>query len=366
MFRKARWELTPLCILLVIAARLAIVVFAASHRLYPGDDGVLYDDTATSYAFSFWSHRDWSLISWGWGTNNYALYAGALYSVFGPHRLALLIFNSALAGVGSFLFLGVLLDRYPKAHPALRLLTVLDPSMLWWTSIYHKDPLMYFFLALTVRGIHRAMSGLKPTAAFWGIGLMLFIRPQIAAIVLLAMLIGYGWYKTVALMLASFATAFFWLGGWGYYTTLLEGISYGGSALTIQENPLLQIPYGLVAAAFRPFPWEPGPASLRVAAIYGILTTLAILLIAWRLGRTHYALSSPFRRFLAAYCVGLTIFVGLLAANLGTIARERTQLTPFLWLLLASLSAYPILRTALIQRRIHQLPLGRRIASAGR
>ena len=111
--------------------------------------------------------------------------------------------------------------------------------------------------------------------------------------------------------------------------------STGGTSDFTPINPFSPagLPLAIVTVNFRPFPWEAGGLLPAVAALEGI-ALLATLLVNWR------GILAGLRRWrsngMVILAVGsfLSISVILSAlSNFGLLARERTQVLPFLFML---------------------------------
>lgn len=369
--RRPRWSLTPIIVVCVIFARLAVVLILDSRPLL--EDTELYHGAGVHFISVVHSGQTAPevLEEWGGGTHYYGLFTAWFYFLFGAHPLFVMLFNSAVAGLGSFMFLGILLDRYPRAHPVLKLLTVLDPTMIFRTSCHTKDPLMFFFFALaasgfsgilrgrrtasllyllSIAGIYAIRPHLLPGVIFGGFaGLVVYRRSQPFSDLLArawhAVLLFAAIVACVALLVVVITVP--WETIVTAYSGLLTGLATGGSALSIPElasvaDVVGQVSRGIVAVLFRPFPWESGSLSFHVASIYGIVISVVVLLVFREvILRGKHPFRAPFQAFLVVCCASLTIVFAGLAANLGTLARERVQLTAFLWLLLAAVSTSP-------------------------
>ena len=372
LWRSPRWHLTPFAVLCVIFLRLTVVTILVSRPMT--EDATLYHEAAVHYAQVI--HAGGSpprvLEGWGIGVESYGLLTGWFYSVLGPNPLWIMLFNTTLAGIGSFIFLGIILNRYPGAHPLLKLLIVMDPSMLFWTSIHGKDPIMFFCFALATRSFGGMLRGRK-SAPFWYVAALVpivLIRFHLVPGVIFAGFAGLrAWHKkhpwpnwqTRTAYAISSTVVIFMIAALvfvaltiplqtiiSYYSTLIMSITYGGSALDLPEVTSIggifsHVASGIIAVLFRPFVWESGSLPFRIAALYEFLVWAAILPILARimLRRRDKLVASPLPLFFAI-CGGSTLLVlAALAANVGTIFRVRVQFTVFFWLLLAALSSSP-------------------------
>jgi hypothetical protein len=116
-----------------------------------------------------------------------------------------------------------------------------------------------------------------------------------------------------------------------YIRVWSEGSSYGGSAFT---PPDMTTPLGLLLAIpsvlFRPYPWEIHNLAALAA---GIESLVLLALLIWK----RKALALPFRLPPDPFVIFLVLevlFTLLLLntmGNIGLLARQRTQLLPFLF-----------------------------------
>lgn len=111
----------------------------------------------------------------------------------------------------------------------------------------------------------------------------------------------------------------------------------GGGSSYEPQNPftLLGAITAPVTVLFRPFPWE----AHNVQAMFASLESLLWLGLFWHRrrifgARLHSSRGDPWVAFALVYSA-IMIVALTIAANFGIIARQRTSLLPFLWILFA-------------------------------
>jgi hypothetical protein len=255
-------------------------------------------------------------------------------------------------------------DRYRYAR-----LIFLWPSLIFWPSSIGKEAWMMLTLGVAMVGAARVFTRRSGgyTLLVLGLGAGSFVRPHVALIALLAF--------SFALMIGrrhTEATHFATPAGVAKVAGLVVALLLGGVLVTrTQElldptdtqnvsltstgnqvqaqtaegnsqytpsDPKTPVGYvvGSVTVLFRPFPFEANGLEALMAAAEGL--ALAVLVArSWRRLRSiprrlrdepYYALALAF--------VPIFIYGFASVANFGILARERVQLLPFLFVLLAA------------------------------
>jgi hypothetical protein len=113
-----------------------------------------------------------------------------------------------------------------------------------------------------------------------------------------------------------------------------QGDGYGSSHSTWTANPLA-FPVDVYTVLFLPLPFQVTSSTQAIAALEN-LSILALIAFSWRslVGVPRQLKESPFVAMCLVYCL---VFLYLFAAlgNVGLLARERTLLFPFLFVLFA-------------------------------
>lgn len=353
-----RIYLTFIIVLCCIFARGLLITFTYDHL---HDDAAMYDEIGGHSAWSTLHDRP-NDTGLQFGTDSYARLTGFIYVIFGHRPAVMMVLNSALALLGSYIFYSLVWALYPRANIATKALMFLDPSMLFWTSIHGKDPLVFFLIAACCGSFYKIVKGGNKfvyayLAALAGLCL---IRPQVAILIALAGLIVLLKYKNPAMKIAFFISiisaasmAALILIVYSSDVSLLEqlatlvgGLATGGSAIGA-GNAIMSwgdfawhVVEGIIAVLFRPFPWESSSPSLIAAALYRIPVAIAELLVfAYFFVKRKNRYFHPFAKFAGIYCLLLIMFMAIITGNLGTLDRARVQLNPLIWLLLAARSS---------------------------
>jgi len=122
-----------------------------------------------------------------------------------------------------------------------------------------------------------------------------------------------------------------------------EQSSTGGSEFinTRPKSPG-EYPDALMTVLFRPFPWEASNAQALVAAIEGTVLLFLFVLSLPRLARLPRTMFQvPYVMFALSY-TAMFVFAFSAVGNFGIITRQRTQVFPFVLVLLA----IPLAKTA--------------------
>ncbi len=251
-------------------------------------------------------------------------------------------------------------DRLRYALPLFLL-----PSMLFWPSGLGKDAWMLFTLGLAANGGARLLAdrrgGLILLAA--GLGGQLLVRPHVAVLVVAGLGIAYvirrrpvrvatlGPIKSVLIwsilglavvLVIAQVQRFFGLDEFtadSVDATLAEssrrtGQGGSGFATSVGGSPL-HIPRAVLTVLYRPFPFEAHNFQSLLAAAEGALLLL-ITVLAWR--RLRRIPGQLRRHPYIALCLVYTLLFCYAFGhfqNFGILTRERVQVFPFVFVLLA-------------------------------
>ena len=96
-----------------------------------------------------------------------------------------------------------------------------------------------------------------------------------------------------------------------------------------------EFPLALVTVLFRPFPWEAGNAQALVASLEGLVLLVLVVLALPRLVRLPAFMARvPYVTYAVVFSL-LFVFAFSSISNFGIIARQRTQVFPFVLVVLA-------------------------------
>jgi hypothetical protein len=298
------------------------------------------------------------------GTEGMSYLTGLLYTILPPSLPGSYLFFATLAFTGSVFYYRAFLGAYPQLKPNLyRFVIFFLPSVLFWPSSLGKDAWIFFssgFIAYgLVQYIRQArLSGLLLT----GLGLFLIgvIRPPVAAMITLAVVITYlvqgmrtakqfvGGVLVVGfgIFIYQFSTEYLlstkglpevsWSGLQKFYEYQQQQTYSGGSRFApVVLLTLLGPIYAVVTVLFRPFIWEANNPQILVTALESMLW----LGLFWShrrtfLTRIRLMTKDPWLAFVAVYSI-IMIFSLTTIANFGLLARQRLMFLPFLWMLFA-------------------------------
>jgi hypothetical protein len=365
----------------LLVARVATVLVATLfiepyYLSATGLDAELYHAFGMQVAQTLQLNGSLPLADLYWGVKSYSIFTGVCYLLFGTSRLAVKFLNTGIAAGGSIFFYKAYVLYYGRTSKPLRLLLFFSPSLLYWSSIHGKDPLTFFALGLGFWGTAEfgKRGSRKGYLTCLLAALCLFlIRPHIACVYLgalsmvfivrslsarraLATRLASISCLVLALLAANFAVHDYLQDLASSPEAILERVSTQHAALdtgnTALEVPSLvgweaiaaYLPYGAATVMFRPFPWESGGVFFRLTSLEQLVLTAAEMtfIVFLLLGFLKHStrgkrLSVPraptdvLTVFVAAYWIGFVLLFTYMAGNLGTLAREKIQLAPFIW-----------------------------------
>lgn len=292
---------------------------------------------------------------------------GVFYFVTGPTFVGAWIFWSWLAVLGGLAFYKAFVTALPNGSRRwFALLVFFSPTMLMWPNALGKDALIAFALGLAAYAVALlSRHGLGIRTVVWlavGFGATFLVRPHVAAIasvgVTAAVLLRpiRAGVLTPIIRLASFAAVIILAivvvrvsasylsvelsveGVTGFFETQQEQSEQGGSAFEgtggFPATPSA-IAVAIVTVLFRPFPWE-GGSFLGVALGLEGMALMALLLYRWRsvLGAVWEARRHSYLAFVTIYALIFLIAFSAIS-NFGILSRQRAQLLPFIFVLLA-------------------------------
>ena len=301
------------------------------------------------------------------GTGGMRYLTGLVNVLTNSNEFATFLVFAWLSFIGCYLFYRAMVIALPDADlHRYALLIFLWPSMVFWPSSIGKDGWILFTLGIASVGAARVLVRRPGGYAFLVVGLLLasIVRPHLAVIAVVAFAISLliGRRTTVAtravtpgsvakvaglvILLAVGAVLANRLGDFldandidGIDNALEANVSRtGDEGTSVFDAPDPQNPLGYAEAAvtilFRPFVFETSGVEQFVTALEAVF--LAGLAIAsWR-----RLVSVPFRLrrdpyvAYATFMVLMFIFLLGTIANFGILARQRTQVMPFLFVLL--------------------------------
>ncbi|MFN8024860.1 MAG: hypothetical protein U0W40_00450 [Acidimicrobiia bacterium] len=342
-----------------------VVRFAATYyRFTHAADGATYHDVGAKLAESY-RHLDFS-VDTGFpipGTGGMRMIAGITEVFTNGNSFATFLVFAWLGFFACYLFYRAFVTALPEAdHKRYALLIMLWPSLVFWPSSLGKDCWLLFTLAIASLGAAKVYHRKPGGYTLLAIGLVLgaVVRPHVMLMLAIAfgvgLLVGRRADRPGAITpsaVGKVAGLVILLALGGYLATrtadlldtgdinsaLSENVtrtSEGGSSFT-PANP--QNPIGYVQATVtvlvRPFPFEARGLESLVASAEA-MGMLVLAGFSWRRLRSipRRLRSEPYITLALSYMF-MFIFAFGTIANFGILARQRSQLIPYLFVFLA-------------------------------
>jgi hypothetical protein len=244
-------------------------------------------------------------------------------------------------------------------------LVLLWPTLVVWPSSLGKDCWLLFTLGIAALGAARVLVRVRGGYLLLGIGLVAgsFVRPHVSLMFVIAfgvaLLVGRRTERADAItpaVVAKVAGLVVLLALGGYLVTktgdLLDTADLGSVNTALSQNasrtgeggsafdaPDPRTPLGYLEAAatisFRPLPFESNNAQSLVASLEAF-AFLVLCVASWRrlVGVPRRLRSEPYVSLAVAYVLMFFFAFGTIA-NFGILARERSMLMPFAFVLVS-------------------------------
>lgn len=299
-----------------------------------------------------------------WGTQFIYFFTGIIYSIIGPTLYGGFLVYAIIAFLGSYFFYMAFRVAFPQGNRQLyAILVFFFPSILFWSNGIGKDALIFLCIGLFAYGCaqltRNQFQGFLPLAL--GLLGVIYIRPHIAMILSLPLVLvflarGVGRGATGAVisvigLLAVGGFAWFLLPQFMVYVNINE-LSFGGVTSGLQHiqslsfiggsafqnvdisNPL-NFPLAVVTILFRPFPWEANNLLAIAQSFEGVIFIGLVLWQVKSLGKAiASSLSNAYILFILIYIIAFIIAFTAIQ-NFGWLARQRTMMLPFFFMLMA-------------------------------
>lgn len=299
------------------------------------------------------------------GTGFVQLLTGVVFTLTGPSSLAGFLVFSWFGFWGLYLFYRAFVTAFPDGD-RLRyaLLAFFVPSLLFWPSSIGKEAWMTLALGLAAYGTARVLNrsgGYLLLAT--GVAAAGMVRPHVALLICVGLLVGYLHRPAAgpasparpvlqvaglaALLVASLAVlneteAFFGVTEEGaaaadeVFEEVQERTTQGGSEFRpVTVRSPVDVPVAAVTVLFRPFPSEAHNPQSLAAALEGVLLLgLAVASTGRLLRLPRTAWRRPYVLFAAVYVLLFVVAFSNIG-NFGILTRQRTQLLPLFFVLLA-------------------------------
>lgn len=285
-----------------------------------------------------------------------------LYALIGPTMLGGFLAFAMAAFTGTWLFYRAHRIAFPDGHHRLYfLLLFFLPAMWFWPSSIGKDALIVFGLGMATYGLaqlNRRFSVAAAIEVLAGGGIAYVVRPPVAAIFVVAAVVGFlirpgghrspfsrpvAWLVAGPFVVAGLILLVRQTGEYLFQERNVQTIGEylehsrenlsGGSQFSapIPESPA-GIAQATVTVLFRPFPWEVGSPLGVLAGVEGLIV-LGVFAVRLRAG-----IRAILTRWRGGTIVAVVISAGGIIvaltgiANFGLLLRQRAQLLPFFFM----------------------------------
>ena len=331
--------------------------------LYVGSDARNYDIDGRTWARDYLSHGHLPKIRSFTGSNFLRLLTALLYEIIPPSLLAAFFVFAWFSFCGYVMFWRAMRRTVkPGQDRRYLMLLLFMPSVAYWPSSLGKEAVVIFGLGMASLGFARSITGATFSGlALLGAGILLvtYVRPHVAIAVLVGIVAATifqrhkaGQATSLVLTIALLAPVMvFTIGQANQYfksditnqtqanATLAnarhrtaEGNSQFDSTPVQITNPV-QFPYAAVTVIVRPFPWE-SPSFQELATS---IESLFVVFLLFKNVKNSFGHVRRDNGYVIFSVVNIIVFIVLFSNfnNFGILARQRTQVAPFLFILLA-------------------------------
>jgi hypothetical protein len=286
---------------------------------------------------------------------NFVAYPAAFFliitlgSTFGIY----LLFSTACF-VGLVLILKSFYTNYPQLDQyRITLYVLLFPAVWFWTSTIGKDS----FVFLGIGFICFAFSPGRVNYLYWALGLAIVyaFRPPVAYMVLLAIAslmifnLKDSFFLKIIKASAGILVVIYLLGFLGEKWQIesfdaetiselqqitLKNNNYGTGALEEKRGGITAVPRGVLDVLARPFIWESRDLTSLLASFE--ISFMLFIIFKQRQSVALFlndSLRNPLSIFIVSFLVIYIVSTGLFENNIGLIARHRSIIFPFLFLI---------------------------------
>jgi hypothetical protein len=363
---RSVFHLLVLALLLKLVG--ALLRYYADFEVYEGQtDALEYHEAGIQWAGwlvagEFHAHgQDLS------GTGFIEVATGVLYAITRPTLLGGYLVYSWLAFWGLFFFYRAFVMAVPEGRSlSYAHLLFFLPSLIFWPSSIGKEAWMIFTLGLAAMGAAHVLRG-----TLWrglvlsagGLWLASMVRPHVAAMLALGVAVAVGLMLVRSRSGTSLARRIVSVAALGVLGLFLLGSSerflqerrvdtdagvnvalteverrtaQGGSefSATLVES-VGQLPTAAVTVTFRPFPFEANNFQALLTSLESAaLLALFVVRVRWVLSAVRSVFRQPYVALAIVFIVAFVIAYSSIS-NFGILARQRTQVLPFLLVLLA-------------------------------
>ncbi len=354
-----------LFVFLLVSFALKLAAFDYRLVLGPLADARIYHYTGRTIAHQLAGGHLPVLASYH-GTEFIRLLAGVAYFVMGETFQGISMLWAWFGLMGMLFFYKAFSTAFPNGNRRLYMpLILLYPTMLMWTSTLGKDALMVSFLGMSTYGAARLRQRIDPIGFWWlllGLGGMLMIRPHVTMIFGVALAA----FALIRPVRAGRLTPVVWLAGLVLFLGVAVGTvrvasrfvgieltedsvtgfvestrvrtgRRGGSAFeAVSPRATAGAAIAIPTVLFRPFPMEAHNTVARISSLEG-MGLLALMLYRWRNvgGAVVAATRNSYLLLVVIYTLLFIFAFSAAIRNFGILARERAQVLPFVFMLIA-------------------------------
>ena len=358
---------------LAFAAKMlgTLLRYAVTFEVYGGRaDAGGYHGSGSRLATAFWD-GNWDRVVQREvpdlvGTEFMRLVTGLIYIVTNPTKLGGFFVFSWLGFWGLFCFYRAFRIAFPAGEQRRYALAVFFlPTLLYWPSSIGKESWMLLTLGVAAYGAALILT-YRPhgyVVLFLGLAGTAAVRPHVTLLVFVALFVAHllrrrSWRESrlgllgrlagvavllvLGLLVISSTADFFKVEN---IDTAAVGqvldraanqSSQGGSEFEASRlTSPVNFPYATASVLFRPFPWEAGNTQALAAAMEGVLLMVLFLFALPRLARIPgHVMSTPYVAFVLVYSAMFVLAFSTFG-NFGLLTRQRTQVLPFVLVLIA-------------------------------
>jgi hypothetical protein len=299
------------------------------------------------------------------GTGFIDLITGIVYAITGASQLTGFFVFAWLSMLGQILCWRAFKIGVPEGdNKRYALLILFFPTMLYWPASIGKEAWMLLAIGITLYGAARMLQRrpMGVVLTILGVAGLTLCRPHVALVVLACLLtallvqrspsrspltpvvrlVSIALVVAVSLVVVSQTESFFGVQSLNQetvQTTLSEtelSTGQGGSSFTpVTVNTPLDLPLATTTVLFRPLPFEAHNAQMLLTSFEGLFL-LGLCIVSWRrlAAVPRLMRSTPYVAFAFVFVL-LFVYAFSSFGNFGILARQRTQVLPFLFVLLA-------------------------------
>lgn len=358
----------------LLATGLALRFAATYYRFTNASDGATYHLAGSELAKSYRQlNFNADPVFPVPGTGGMRIIAGVAEVFTNSSEFATFLLFSWLGFLGCYFIYRAFVTALPNAdHRRYALLVMLWPTLLFWPSSIGKDCWLLFTIGIATLGAARVLVRRPGGYVLLGVGLFAgsFVRPHVTLLFLLAfaaaLLIGRRQHRLGALTPASVAkvAGFVVLLALGAVlatrtATLLKANDISGTSIDLSTStglggsafsaPNPQNPVGYVIAVvtvlFRPFLFEAHGTDMVATSFEGLFL-VGLTIASWKrlVSIPRRLRPEPYTLLALAFVLVFVLAFGSVS-NFGILARERSVMMPFFFVLLSVYPAEPRSRT---------------------